>query len=87
MIRKVAIPLTRNAWIAAWAVAFVLALGELPATTLVTPPGHEPISTRVWQLLHTGVESHLAGVALVMLAVIASSGLVAVALVRRILPR
>ena len=74
-IRRVALPLTRDAMIAAWGVAFVLALGELPATNLVYPPGVMPLSVLIWSLLHSGVESHLAGVALVMLAVVAAAGL------------
>lgn len=80
---RVALPLTRPAAVAAWGVAFVLALGELPATNLVTPPGRMPISVLIWTLLHTGVESNLAGVVLVMLGAIAAAGtLAAVALVR-----
>ena len=43
----------------------------------VYPPGIEPMSVFLWGLLHTGVESHLAGVALIMLAVIAAAGLAA----------
>ena len=74
-IRRVALPLTRDALIAAWGVAFVLALGELPATNLVYPPGVMPLSVLIWSLLHSGVESHLAGVALVMLAAVAAAGL------------
>ena len=35
------------------------------------------MSVFLWGLLHTGVESHLAGVALVMLAVIGIAGLAA----------
>jgi iron(III) transport system permease protein len=71
---KVAIPLTRGALAASWFATFALALGELPATNLVTPPGLMPLSVLIWGLLHTGVESHLAGVALVMLGVIAAAG-------------
>ncbi len=76
-IRKVAFPGTRPAIVAAWGVAFVLALGELPATNLVTPPGMLPLSVLIWSLLHTGVESHLAGVVLVMLVAVASAGALA----------
>jgi iron(III) transport system permease protein len=75
---RVVLPLTRRAALAAWCVAFVLGLGELPATNLVQPPGVTTITVRIWTLLHTGVESHLAGVALVMLAVVAAAGLLAV---------
>jgi iron(III) transport system permease protein len=77
-VAAVALPLTRGAAIAAWGVAFVLALGELPATILVAPPGVTPLSVVIWSLLHTGVESHLAGVALIMLAAVAVAGLLAV---------
>jgi iron(III) transport system permease protein len=74
---RVAIPSTRGALVAAWGVAFVLSLGELPATNLVAPPGVTPITVVLWGLLHTGVESHTAGVALVMLAAVAVAGLFA----------
>jgi iron(III) transport system permease protein len=69
--------------IAAWCVAFVLALGELPAANLVAPPGTGLISIEIWSLLHTGVESHLAGVALVVLATFVLFGLAAVTALAR----
>jgi iron(III) transport system permease protein len=74
-IRRVAIPLTLPVAAAAWGVSFVLALGELPTANLVYPPGTTPLSVVVWSLLHTGVESHLAGVGLILMATIASAGL------------
>ncbi|SIO62811.1 iron(III) transport system permease protein [Singulisphaera sp. GP187] len=76
-IWRVALPSSRGALLAAWCVAFVLAIGELPAANLVAPPGTGLISIEIWSLLHTGVESHLAGVALVVLAAFFSLGLVA----------
>jgi iron(III) transport system permease protein len=74
----VALPLSRRALVAAWCVAFVLGFGELPATNLLQPPGITTITFRIWTLLHTGVESHLAGVALVTLAVMAIASFFAV---------
>jgi iron(III) transport system permease protein len=74
-VRRVAIPLTLPAAGAAWGVSFVLALGELPTANLVYPPGTTPLSVVVWGLLHTGVESHLAGVGVILLATIAAAGL------------
>jgi iron(III) transport system permease protein len=71
VVRSVALPLSAQAMLAAWAVTFILGFGELPATNLLQPPGVTTITFRIWTLLHTGVESHLAGVALVTLAVIA----------------
>ncbi len=82
-IMRVALPLSRRATLAAWASAFVLGLGELPATNLLVPPGVETISQLIWSLLHTGVESHLAGVALTTLAAIAAAGCLAAALLRK----
>ncbi len=71
---RVLIPLTVWASLAAWGVAFALALGELPASNLVAPPGTVLLSVRVWELLHTGVESHLAGVGLLILMVLGCAG-------------
>ncbi len=74
----VALPLSRRVLVATWCVCFVLAFGELPATNLLQPPGITTITFRIWTLLHTGVESHLAGVALITLAVLAIAAFVAV---------
>jgi iron(III) transport system permease protein len=71
IVSHVALPLSARAILAAWSVAFILGFGELPATNLLQPPGVTTVTFRIWTLLHTGVESHLAGVALVTLAVIA----------------
>ncbi len=73
----VTLPLSTRALVAGWAIAFAIGLGELPATNLVTPPGVPPISVVIWSLLHVGVESHLAGVALIMLGAVATAGLTA----------
>jgi iron(III) transport system permease protein len=74
----VALPLTRPAIIAAWGVAFALALGELPAANITAPASRTTLlAVRVWELLHTGVESRLAGVGLIMLAAIGLAGLAA----------
>ncbi len=74
----VIVPLSLRVFLAAWCVCFVLAFGELPATNLLQPPGITTITFRIWTLLHTGVESHLAGVALITLAVLTIAALLAV---------
>ena len=71
---RVLVPLTARAGLAAWGVAFALALGELPASVQVVSPGTVLLSVRVWELLHTGVESHLAGVGLLVLILLALAG-------------
>lgn len=68
---RVALPLSAGATAAAWGMSFLFAMGELAATKIVEPPGTETLTRFLWSLLHTGVESHLAGVALVMLAALA----------------
>ncbi|MFI5457962.1 MAG: ABC transporter permease [Isosphaerales bacterium] len=78
----VVFPLSRRPLLAAWAIAFAIGLGELPATNLAAPPGTEPMSVLIWGLLHTGVESHLSGVALIMLLAVAAAGLLATLAVR-----
>jgi iron(III) transport system permease protein len=75
--RRVAIPLTLGAIAASWGVAFALGLGELPAANIVAPPGIMLVAVRIWELLHRGVESHLAGMGLILLAVVALGGGVA----------
>jgi iron(III) transport system permease protein len=82
LIWHVALPLSWRARLASWFVVFVLAFGELPATNLLQPPGTTTITFLIWTLLHTGVESHLAGVALVMLLVMTAAAFFAVTVVR-----
>ncbi len=73
-VRRLAIPLTLGAIGLAWSVAFVLALGELPAAYLATPPGHTSLTLRIWDKLHIPPESSLAGFVIVTLLVFAASG-------------
>jgi len=39
---------------------FAFAVGELPAANMTVPPGIDLMSVRLWSLMHTGMESHLA---------------------------
>jgi iron(III) transport system permease protein len=78
----VVLPLSFRALIAAWMIAFAIGLSELPATNLVMPAGVLTMSCFIWGLLHTGVESHLAGVALMMLVIVAIAGLLAATALR-----
>ena len=80
----VALPFTRGATVAAWGVSFALALGELPATYLVAPPGLTPLSIVIWGMLHTGVESRLAGIVLIMLVAVGFAGGFAAFTLRRL---
>ncbi|MFM7131876.1 MAG: hypothetical protein ACKO0V_21220, partial [bacterium] len=52
---------------AAFFIIFALAFAELPASNIVTPPGIDIFTIRLWGLMHTGLESHLAAVVLLAL--------------------
>jgi iron(III) transport system permease protein len=81
---RVVLPALRPALAASWMIAFTLALGELPASHWVEPPGTTLLSKRLWSLLHTGVESHLAGFALICQGLFVATGTVALALALRL---
>jgi iron(III) transport system permease protein len=72
--------------LAAWLIGLAVAVGDLGATVLVTPPGTEPLSVRVSALLHFGVEDQVAGICLSLGACLAAAGFVAAALIRRVRP-
>jgi iron(III) transport system permease protein len=81
---RVGLPLTGESLVVAWLAAFLLSLGELPASKLVEAPGMRVLSVYVWGLLHTGVDSHLASVGLVLLGTFALGGLATLAALRRL---
>jgi iron(III) transport system permease protein len=64
--RRVALPQRRFAMVISWWVALAVAVGEMGATILVTPPGVEPLSVRISGLLHYGVEDQVAGICLAL---------------------
>jgi len=54
----------------AWLVVVILCLTEVGATKLIAPPGWETTSVRAFTLMHSGVDSNLALLALLSTAVI-----------------
>ncbi|HEY1601193.1 MAG TPA: ABC transporter permease subunit [Pirellulales bacterium] len=64
--RRVALPQRRFTILISWWVALAVAVGEMGATILVTPPGIEPLSVRISGLLHYGVEDQVAGICLAL---------------------
>ena len=59
--------------VAAWAIAFAIGLGRAGRNQHRHTPRRTPISVVIWALLHTGVDSNLAGVALIVLLVVAAA--------------
>ncbi len=72
----------RGALAAAWIVAFTIAIGELPASALVAPPGVVTLPIQVFNQLHYGAEKEVAGICLAV--VLMQTGLMVAALWRRI---
>ncbi|WP_169974224.1 ABC transporter permease [Tautonia rosea] len=71
---RVAVPLSLRGIAGAWLVAFVLAMGELPITNLVTPAGMDSLTVFLWGQMHFGVDSRISGVGLVLLGLYAAVG-------------
>jgi iron(III) transport system permease protein len=77
----VRLPLLAPGLLAAACVAFALTLGELGATLLVTAPGDQTLTMRIYNYLHYGASDAVAGLCLAMaLAAIAAGLLAALAL-------
>jgi ABC-type Fe3+ transport system permease subunit len=69
------LPACRVAVLAAGLACAVLSIGELSGSVIVTPPGLQPLSVRIFSFAHFGLESHLAGICLVLLGVAAAGSL------------
>ncbi len=82
---RIAVPQRWPAIVAAWLVAFAIAIGELAATILIMPPqrGATALSVQVFQLLHYGVDDRVAAICIVMVFGIAALTGIAAALLRR----
>jgi iron(III) transport system permease protein len=78
----VALPLRRAGVAAAALIGFVLAVGEVSATLLVTPPGVTTISVRIFQLIHYGVDDRVAAISLSIFGILGAFALVAAWLTR-----
>jgi iron(III) transport system permease protein len=68
---------------AAWLAALALAIGELAATHLVTPPGMQSLAFRIFDLLHAGVEDQVASICLALFLLLPLLGLTTAWLTRR----
>jgi iron(III) transport system permease protein len=62
---RIAVPQRWRAIFAAWIAAFAVAVGDLAWSHLVTPPGLDLLSRRVFGLVHSGVEEQVAAISLV----------------------
>jgi len=65
---RITLPLVRNGLITGFFIGFVLALGELGVTLLVTPPGMATIPIKVYNFMHYGAEETVAALCLILVA-------------------
>jgi iron(III) transport system permease protein len=63
---RIVVPQRWPAVAAAWTMAFAIAAGDLAWCHLVTPPGLDLLSRRIFGLVHSGVEEQVAAVSLVI---------------------
>ena len=79
-LREVAIPLVRPGLVTGGLLVFLTAMKELPATLMLAPPGFDTLATRIWKATE---DVYFAEAGLYALAMIAVSGPVILAVVRR----
>ncbi|MEM7033499.1 MAG: ABC transporter permease subunit [Chloroflexota bacterium] len=80
-VQRVTIPLAAPGLLAAWALAFVTAMKELPLLVILGPPGFDTLPIKIWEAANDSVYTQAAPPALVMvglttviLAIIYSAG-------------
>ncbi len=66
---RVALPLLRNGLLVAFFIVFVLALGELGVTLLVTPPGTTTLPIKIYNYMHYGAEATVSALSLILVAI------------------
>jgi iron(III) transport system permease protein len=64
---KIVVPMRWGAILATFIAAFAIAAGDLAWAHLVTPPGLDLLSRRVFGLVHSGVEEQVAAISLVVI--------------------
>lgn len=64
---RVGLPLAAPVLLAAWGTAVVLGVGELSMTSLVAPPGRQPVSVHLFNLMHYAHQGEAFAVGLVMM--------------------
>ena len=75
----VKLPLQAPGIIGAAAIVFAFTMGELGVTLLTVPPGSETVTIRVFNYLHYGGSDVVAGLCLMLAAVMLGVGLIGVA--------
>ena len=77
MWRQIWLPMVAPGLLAAAGIVFALTTAELGATLLVAPPGHATLTIRIYNFLHYGASSVVAGLCLMMAVTILIAGIIA----------
>ncbi len=75
---KIWLPMVLPGIMAAAGITLALTIGELGATLLVAPPGQATLTMRIYNFLHYGASSGVAGLCLLMAGIALAAGLVAI---------
>ena len=75
---RVWFPMLLPGLLAAAGIVFAMTTGELGATLLVAPPGQATLTMRIYNFLHYGSTSTVAGLCLLMAAIALATGLIAI---------
>ena len=75
--KQIWLPMLMPGLLAAAGIVFVLTTGELGATLLVAPPGQATLTIRIYNFLHYGASSVVAGLCLMMALTILIAGIIA----------
>ena len=70
LLGKVILPLVKPGLLVGFFVGFVLSLGDLGTTLLITPPGKSTVPVKIYNLMHYGAEHMLAALSLLMIGLI-----------------
>lgn len=69
-VTRIVLPQMRLGLATAWAIAFILAFGELGVSVVVSPPGESTLPIRIYTIIANTPSSHVAALALLQTVVI-----------------
>lgn len=69
-------PMIAPGLVTSFAIIFILALGELGATLIVTPPGYNTLTVKIYNYMHYGASASVAGLCLAMVIFVLVMGLI-----------
>jgi iron(III) transport system permease protein len=75
VLRRITLPLCAQGLLTSLFISFVLCLGDLSATLLTIPPGHETLPIKIYNLMHYGAEHMVAALCLFQVFLVLALGL------------